>query len=433
VKRLLHLTTRIFLCFILVGCMTRAREAPGHSPNFVSSPGVIAVGEGSIFTPRGTVQFEAEKGLQVQIVNFEGKDRPDVVFLRDGKDGRDVIVAFASSQWQKVMQVKLADAPRNIQVFDWDGDGRPEIVYGIPRTAQVRFVRARIGQQKTESATLRFSQEDYSKTEAMAGFHAEINRDGIEDYGFWYGENHEMVIFLSRGAKNDPHIVRQPIGETPQVNVTAVGDINNDRRKELVMGFGPGTPDGVGMISFVGNILDKNSMFAVKINTESPTTRVELETEAPSAELSRYLDLGVQGVAIGDVNEDGLFDFITANGFAGTISVAINRGHYQFSVQSFTIDYPKGERIPSVLAVALADADGDGRLDIHLLVTVQESPGDRFLDAIVIAKGDGKGGFLGSEYLELGSPASCMAVADIDGNGVPDYALAGSPLQIIFR
>ena len=39
----------------------------------------------------------------------------------------------------------------------------------------------------------------------------------------------------------------------------------------------------------------------------------------------------------------------------------------------------------------------------------------------------------GTEYLEIQGTARALVVADIDGNGAPDYAIAGVPLQVVFR
>lgn len=420
------------LCVLLCACASQQ----GKTEKFDVSPGTIILLQNAALTPVRTIQFPADKGLQVQLAHFESKDHPDVVFLRDNNGVRDILVARSSTRWEQGMTATLPEKPVSVQVFDWDGDGTPEIVYAVPGTARVAIAPVRVGQPDVSSTQIQFSNEDFSMATARAGFHDAINADGAEEYGFWYPEKSVLVTLLSTGshdADGDAHILKLSNDAAIDVNDMVVTDINHDGKKALVAALGPGAQRKVSVFSFSGTSINVESAFGLKLQTESPTTKVEVESPDSGTTSTVYLDLGVLRVAVGDLDGDGLPDLVTANGMAGTISVALNKGHHQFVIRSYRINYPGAKRIPTISAVGLADADSDGRLDAHILATIQKAADDTYTDAIIIAKGDGKGGFSGLGYLELPSPASDMVVADIDGNGAPDYALLGSPLRIIFR
>ncbi len=67
---------------------------------------------------------------------------------------------------------------------------------------------------------------------------------------------------------------------------------------------------------------------------------------------------GADGIAVGDLNNDGLPDMVITNYYANTISLLVNKGNGTFSPQ---IVYPTEN---SPLSVTLADFTGDGLPDI---------------------------------------------------------------------
>ncbi len=391
--------------------------------------------QGSVITPARTIQFDAERGLGVQLASFGAKERTDVVFFSESQGKRDALVASAASHWQQPTRVDLPEQPFFVQVFDWDGDGTPEIVYAVPNTGQVVAVHTRPGEPKAESTAVLFSQEELKTAAASGGFHAKVNADGIEDYGFWYPEKHLLAVIFPKEPQagvEDSEALNLTLGPTSDVKDMVVADLDRDGSNRLIASLGPGAQDSVAILSLSRNAKEPSRKVSLKFQTESPTTTVEVESQDTGASASKYLDLGVTSLAVDDVDEDGLMDIVTANGFAGTVSIAFNKGHDQYLIRSYKLEFPGAKRIPSVTSVALVDADGDRHLDLHILATIQK-PDDTFIDTIIVARGNGKGGFTGSGYLELSGSVTGMTIADLDGNGVPDYALVGSPLRIVFR
>ena len=135
-----------------------------------------------------------------------------------------------------------------------------------------------------------------------------------------------------------------------------------------------------------------------------------LDASLPSIFPGLKLHLGnvePASVVMGDLNEDGNPDLVTANRLADTVSVFLGEGDGRFTVTQ----YPVGD-LPS--DIEMADFDGDGHLDV-----VVSNSGDNSLSLFF---GSG-GGNLGDGILwSLPSSPRDLAVGDFDGDGNPDIA-----------
>ncbi|MCB8901314.1 MULTISPECIES: VCBS repeat-containing protein [unclassified Streptomyces] len=132
--------------------------------------------------------------------------------------------------------------------------------------------------------------------------------------------------------------------------------------------------------------------------------------------------------ALGDLNGDGKADLVTPVRGSNTLVAALGDGKGGFAPGvSFTLDtgaYPT--------AVALADLNGDGRLDAVVAAALTRQPtqhGTESMGSIVELLGDGKGGFApATSYFAptLVNPSTNamfpadIAVADMNGDAKPD-------------
>jgi hypothetical protein len=120
-------------------------------------------------------------------------------------------------------------------------------------------------------------------------------------------------------------------------------------------------------------------------------------------------------VALGDMNGDGKTDMVVANrggdqagtSIAGDVAVLLNMGSGTF----VAANYPAGG---SPVAVALADLDGDGRVDIAAASGTGVS--------VLINAGNGNVGPPAS--FGAGTNPAAIAVGDLNGDGRPDIAVA---------
>ncbi|MEM7202229.1 MAG: VCBS repeat-containing protein [Planctomycetota bacterium] len=124
-----------------------------------------------------------------------------------------------------------------------------------------------------------------------------------------------------------------------------------------------------------------------------------------------------QGVAIGDVDDDGDVDLVFAN--AGTNRLYLNDGAGQFTAAASLPPDQNDSR-----AVALADLDGDSDLD---LVVGNDGQDQLYLN-------DGAGGFTAATAGRMPNRADdtkALTIADVDGDADVDLIIGngGSPAQ----
>ena len=113
---------------------------------------------------------------------------------------------------------------------------------------------------------------------------------------------------------------------------------------------------------------------------------------------------GLQGVAIGDINNDGLNEIAVSEGPAGTVTVCKNNGTI---LKQFTgLDNPSG--------VAIGDINNDGLNEI----AIAEPNSSR----VTVCKSDGT---IVKQFTGLNSPTG-VAIGDFDNNGLNEIAIADS-------
>jgi hypothetical protein len=117
-------------------------------------------------------------------------------------------------------------------------------------------------------------------------------------------------------------------------------------------------------------------------------------------------------LAVGDLNGDGRPDVVTANTVVpgSSVSVLMGRGSGFFTSR---VDLPTNI---TATCVALADLDGDGRLDLMV--------GGGGAEGAQWRRGNGDGTFGSALPIATGYAASSIAAGDLDGDGIPDLAIA---------
>jgi hypothetical protein len=128
-------------------------------------------------------------------------------------------------------------------------------------------------------------------------------------------------------------------------------------------------------------------------------------------------------VAVGDVNRDGKPDLVVADTCNGTcpdgvIAVLLGNGDGSFQAEQ---EYPSGGE--NALTIALADLDGDGKLDVAVSNGCIEYGCTNGTVGILLGNGDGT--FQSAQsYSSGGDIAAWISIADLNGDGHPDLVVA---------
>ena len=181
-----------------------------------------------------------------------------------------------------------------------------------------------------------------------------------------------------------------PIGLT-------IGDIDGDGKPEII------TADistGISVLQNTGSI--GNISFAPHVDFNTGTTPFS--------------------VALGDIDGDGKPDVVTANAGSSTVSVLRNTstaGIINSSSLATHVDFSTGSAPRSV---AIADLDGDGKLDVIVANT-----GDNNVSALLNTSSPGSinsGSFALHVDFPSGAYPNSLVAGDINGDGKPDVVTA---------
>jgi hypothetical protein len=224
----------------------------------------------------------------------------------------------------------------------------------------------------------------------------DLDGDGKLDLVVACGKAKSVTVLLGQGdgrfrpAPGGP--VKLPAGPTEMV----LSDLNGDGKLDLALA----NHDSYDVMLLLG---DGNGGFALA--PQSPI--VMKEGKHPHTH-----DLNV-----GDLNGDGKSDLITVNSNPDNdISIAYGdgKGGFTRAPAPFTVG-------PSPYPGALADLDGDGRLDIIATSTGRSTPEEQAsTNAVTVLFSDGKGGFRKNRVPLRTILPWFVAVADVNGDRKPD-------------
>ncbi len=221
---------------------------------------------------------------------------------------------------------------------------------------------------------------------------ADFNGDGIMDVAVIDDNSGQVVVLLGNGNGTFTQSGTYPAGPGPKFILA--GDLNGDGLPDLVV-----------------------------VNSNAGTVNVLLNNPSSPGQFSAPVSYPVGNYpilpALADVNGDGILDLVVPNYNDGTISVLIGNGDGTFQTQK---TFP-ANGAPEIVRVAGTNATG-----APYLAVANEYSG------VTIMTGDGSGNFSPTNFYPIGGNTDLqdMAVADFNGDGLPDIAVANGPDNSIY-
>jgi hypothetical protein len=264
---------------------------------------------------------------------------------------------------------------------------------------------------------------------------ADVNGDGIPDLITANAGSNSVSVLLGDGNGSFQAAHNCATGVAPQD--VAVADVNGDGIPDLVvanrlsnsvsvlLGNGNGTfqkaknfaigPTPVCVV--VADVNNDGHPDLITANVLGDTLSVLLGngngTFAAAQNFRAANGLGPFGpyaVAVADVNGDGHLDLIVADNAKNVVSVLLGNGDGTFEVPQ---DFATGQ-LPR--AVVVADVNGDGKLDL-----VVANGGS---NSVSVLLGNGDGTFAAARNFAVGKVPYAVAVTDVSGDGRPDLITA---------
>ncbi len=131
------------------------------------------------------------------------------------------------------------------------------------------------------------------------------------------------------------------------------------------------------------------------------------------------------GVAIGDLDGDGLLDLAVANYRTDDVSVLLQEPTEPGAFQAAT-SYPTG-RLPE--SVAIGDLDGDGRADLAVANNHVDSP----FVSVLFQDPTLPGSFLPTTAIPTSRATSSVVIGDVDGDALLDVVATGGMVFILLQ
>jgi uncharacterized protein (DUF2141 family) len=356
----------------------------GYSNNSftITFPGAPATILPESFTAKQSLPVATTTSVCVADIDMDGK--PDLlatdnglkkvsVFRNTGKIGS---ITFAAK-----VDLASGDYTGAINTFDLDGDGKLDLVAG--------GTTVRVQKNTSTPGNLSFAPAIDLLVEGEMVAVGDIDIDGKPDIAVMY--NNTLSVYRNTSANgNISFAVKNYFSLSGLLKSIAICDFNNDLKPDVVVG------DANGNAVFVY----RNSSLPGNIGFRAPQ---QFNTSTPYYE----------GIATGDVDNDGMPDITLVNTGNASFSVLKNISDTAILFDNLAV-FPTA-KYPGDLA--LGDLDGDGKQDVAI------ANGDGGFGTITsIHKNLTNGAIAFANKLELsaGTGPADISVSDLDGDGKPE-------------
>ena len=330
----------------------------------------------------GPVQYTAgNRPVNAAIGDVNGDGIPDIVTADNFGSTISVLIGNGNGTFKASVHYPTGQPPYGILLADFNGDGKLDAAIGNGSGALAVLLNN--GSGAFGSAVTTATGGNYGPADLKA---FDFDGDGKLDIAMTSAYNNEVRIFRGKGGGSFTAAAAYAVDLSPAHLV--VTDIDGDGIEDLVVGSG--------IADYIGPDWGNTNMTFLLSNGDGTFRGTGLHNVAD------YPD----SVAIGDFNNDGKADLVTASQFSNpSVAVLSGDGSGSFAAAANVV------ALGSTPAVAAADFDGDGSLDIAAGTSTS---------TVVVARGNGHGGFTTATPSNVPAAPSWLTVGDFDGDGKPD-------------
>ena len=232
---------------------------------------------------------------------------------------------------------------------------------------------------------------------------ADVDRDGHLDL-ITVHPGGTLTVRIGDGRGGFTSAGRGPLALPPGGGAIAVGDVTGDDVPDLVVASRDGEREYVDVL-----IGDGSGRFQVESRSRY-TTATAFAYYKPVFHLV-------------DLNADGHTDIVSANGRRNTIEILLGDGRGGFTIAEDVTLEADGDFFTS----AVADMDGDGRVDI-----VWTSSRGRDAGRVFVRRGDGSGRFTASRAVAtVPSGPRVAALGDVNGDARADIVVTHAETNLL--
>ena len=329
--------------------------------------------DGTIPTRLGATQVDADA-------------TSDLILVARGDPSVRILRGLGHGQFAVPLRISIGSDTRDVTMADVDGDGVPDLV-----------------------ATGHFDNAVFVRRGVAGGGFGGESRYSLRNHGHFVlradlnGDRFDDIVAVHDGS-GQPVYVTVFLGTAGGALVRAW---ESGTSQLTARGLARGDFDGDGRTDIAVAVADNRASVMVFYGGGDGTFAQPLLL--PTLSDDPMLSDGTASLATGDLNGDGRDDIIVAReDAANELAVYLSGGDAFAS--------PIRIPLPSPIDVDVGDVNGDGKLDA---VAVNLEHG-----SVSVLLGVGNGTFLPPHTVPLGQTPAWLALADLDGDGRADIAVA---------
>jgi hypothetical protein len=407
---------------------------------------LLGYGNGSFAATITSTSGDVSPPTAVAVGDINNDDRLDIVVAYYHANNVEVCLGYGNGSFSvtKTYSTGKGSAPIGVTVVDIDSDSHLDIIVPNFGTDSVGILFGYGNGSFQNQLTYSTGNESWPVDITVGDF----NSDNRLDIAIPIYNRDNVAILLGNGNRSFADIMTYSTGTGSTPKCLRVGDFNNDNHLDIaVVNFGTndivalfGFGDGTFLLGTTHSTGIGSQPFALAIGDLNKDGRLDIAVANRAANnigiffgngsepfggvISYPTGDGSQphSVAIGDLNNDGWSDIVTANYGNDNISVLFGRRNGIFDP---FMTYPT-ENGSAPYSVAVADFNSDIYLDIA--VTNSET------DSITILTGYGNGTFAIVVTYSTGARSRpyTIAIADFNNDNISDIAVANSGTNNIF-